>query len=47
MYCILIRNTPILVRDIGQETKEKKTGNRGAEDRNSEIEPQKGGHWDS
>jgi hypothetical protein len=46
MYCILITNTPILVGDIGQETKEKKTGNRGAEDKNL-IEPQKGGHWDS
>ncbi len=31
----------------GLETEEQRTGKRGIKDRNSGIEPQKRGHWDS
>jgi hypothetical protein len=40
--CIFLRNTYILASMKDME--EQRTGNRGAKDRNSGIEPQKRGH---
>jgi hypothetical protein len=49
MYIFLKKNSNLAsMNDKGQRTRDRgRTGNREEKERNSGIEPQKRGHWDS